>query len=329
MSVADLIKELLSEVESGSVQSPEKTAALRELLEKVVERGGFGPNAVDLTVALSALDELLDASTLFAPWRSRPKVTVFGSARTKPENPLYSMARELGAQMTERGWMTITGAGGGIMEASSEGAGRENTLGVNIELPFEQGANTFIDVQNNLVSMKYFFTRKVAMTRQSHAFVAFPGGLGTLDEAFEILTLLHTGKTDPAPVVLVDRPGGAFWRRWLDFINDEVIGGDYIGAPDMCLVRLCDTVDDAVKEIERFYSNYVSTTIEHGRASVLVRYVPDETQLAQLAAIVPLFARGEGFKVMESRVAFNFEQRNYANLRLIIDALNDLSELSG
>jgi hypothetical protein len=315
VSVADLIRELLSEVESESTQSPEKAAALRELLEKVAERGGFGPNAVDLTVALSALDELLDASTLFAPWRSRPKVTVFGSARTGPQNPLYAMARELSAKMTQRGWM--------IMEASSEGAGRENTLGVNIDLPFEQGANPYVDAEKNLVSMKYFFTRKVAMTRQSHAFVAFPGGLGTLDEAFEVLTLLHTGKTDPAPVVLVDRPGGTFWTRWLDFINDEVIGGDYIGASDMCLVRICDTVEDAVEEIERFYANYVSASIDQGRASVLVRRVPDPSQLASLAGIVPLFARGDGFKVEDSRVTFNFEQRNYANLRLIIDALND------
>ena len=323
MSVSDFVRELLAEIESETPQSPEKAAALRELLEKLVERGGFGPNAVDLTVALSALDELLDASSLFAPWRDRPKVTVFGSARTTPESVLYSMARELSAVMSANGWMTITGAGGGIMEASSEGAGRENTLGVNIELPFEQGANPFIDVENNLVSMKYFFTRKVAMTRQSHAFVAFPGGLGTLDEAFEILTLLHTGKTDPAPVVLVDQPGGTYWKKWLDFIVQEVIGGDYIGTTDMCLVRLCDNVEDAVKEIERFYSNYVSTHIEQGRATLSVRRVPDEGQLKELAKLVPIFARGEGFKVEDSQVTFNFENRNYANLRLIIDALND------
>jgi uncharacterized protein (TIGR00730 family) len=323
VSVSDFVRELLAEIESETPQSPEKAAALRELLEKLIERGGFGPNAVDLTVALSALDELLDASSLFAPWRDRPKVTVFGSARTTPESPLYQMARELGAVMSSNGWMTITGAGGGIMEASSEGAGRENTLGVNIELPFEQGANPFIDVENNLVSMKYFFTRKVAMTRQSHAFVAFPGGLGTLDEAFEILTLLHTGKTDPAPVVLVDQPGGTYWKKWLDFITEEVIGGDYIGASDMCLVRLCDGVEDAVQEIERFYSNYVSTRIANGRATLSVRRVPDEKKLRELAALVPLFARGEGFKIEDSQVTFNFEQRNYANLRLIIDALNN------
>jgi hypothetical protein len=236
------------------------------------------------------------------------------------------MARELGAVMSANGWMTITGAGGGIMEASSEGAGRENTLGVNIELPFEQGANPYIDIENNLVSMKYFFTRKVAMTRQSHAFVAFPGGLGTLDEAFEILTLLHTGKTDPAPVVLVDQPGGTYWKKWLAFINDEVIGGDYIGQSDMCLVRLCDNVLDAVKEIERFYSNYASTHIENGRAAISVRRTPDDAKLRELAALVPFFALGEGFKVEDSHVTFNFERRNYANLRLIIDALNDADD---
>jgi hypothetical protein len=322
VSVADLITAFLAEVELDTTQSPEKVEALRDLLEKVLDRGGFGPNAVDLTVALSALDELLDASSLFAPWRERPKVTVFGSARTTPSSPLYAMARSLSAMMTDRGWMTITGAGGGIMEASSEGAGRENTLGVNIKLPFEQGANPFIDVENNLVSMKYFFTRKVAMTRESRAFVAFPGGLGTLDEAFEILTLLHTGKTDPAPVVLVDRPGGTFWEKWLQFINEEVIGGEYIGAPDMCLVHLSHDVDDAVTEIERFYSNYVSTTIDHGRAVVVVRQLPTSEQLDELAGLVPIFASGEGFRVEQSNVTFNFEHRNYANLRLIIDAIN-------
>jgi hypothetical protein len=322
VSVADLITAFLAEVELDTTQSPEKLEVLRDLLEKVLDRGGFGPNDVDLTVALSALNELLDASSLFAPWRDRPKVTVFGSARTTPSSPLYAMARSLSAMMTERGWMTITGAGGGIMEASSEGAGRENTLGVNIKLPFEQGANPFIDVENNLVSMKYFFTRKVAMTRESRAFVAFPGGLGTLDEAFEILTLLHTGKTDPAPVVLVDRPGGAFWEKWLAFINEEVIGGEYIGAPDMCLVHLSHDVDDAVKEIERFYSNYVSTSISQGRAAVVVRQLPTSVQLGELAGLVPIFASGEGFKIEQSGVTFNFEHRNYANLRLIIDAIN-------
>jgi hypothetical protein len=322
VSVSDLIKEFLAEIELDTSQSPEKVAALRDLLEKVIERGGFGPNAVDLTVALSALDELLDASVLFAPWRTRAKVTVFGSARTSPDHPLFTMARALSAAMTQRGWMTITGAGGGIMEASSEGAGRENTLGVNIRLPFEQGANPFIDVDNNLVSMKYFFTRKVAMTRESQAFVAFPGGLGTLDEAFEILTLLHTGKTDPAPVVLVDRPEGSFWERWLEFINDEVIAGEYIGPTDMCLVHLCHSVDDAVGEIERFYSNYVSTTIAHGRAALVVRRLPSVDELAALAELVPIFATGEGFKVEDSKITFNFEHRNYANLRLIIDAIN-------
>jgi uncharacterized protein (TIGR00730 family) len=322
VSVTDLIKEFLAEIELDTTQSPEKIAALRDLLEKVVERGGFGPNAVDLTVALSALDELLDASSLFAPWRSHPKVTVFGSARTTSDNPLFAMARELSAAMTQRGWMTITGAGGGIMEASSEGAGRDNTLGVNIDLPFEQGANPYIDVEHNLVSMKYFFTRKVAMTRESQAFVAFPGGLGTLDEAFEILTLLHTGKTDPAPVVLVDVEGGTFWEKWLTFINEEVIAAQYIGRTDMCLVHLCHSVDEAIAEIERFYSNYVSTTIESGRATLVVRQTPNREQLDALAHLVPYFASGEGFKVEDSSVTFNFDRRNYANLRLIIDAIN-------
>jgi uncharacterized protein (TIGR00730 family) len=322
VSAIELIKDLLAEIELDATPSPEQVAALRDLLIKVVERGGIGPNAVDLTVALSALDELLDASSLFAPWRDRPKVTVFGSARTRADSALYAMARALSAAMTERGWMTITGAGGGIMEASSEGAGRENTLGVNIMLPFEQGANAFIDSEKNLVSMKYFFTRKVALTRESHAFVAFPGGLGTLDETFEILTLLHTGKTEPAPVVLVDVAGGTFWDGWLEFMKDEVIAADYIGPSDLCLVHLCHSVDEAVTEIERFYSNYVSFALSGTRASLVVRRAPNAAQLEELTRLVPSFAAGEGLRVEQSRVSFHFDGRNYANLRLIIDALN-------
>jgi uncharacterized protein (TIGR00730 family) len=278
----------------------------------------------DLKVAVQALNELTEASTLFSQWRDVPKLAIFGSARTDVANPLYEMARQLGATMAQRGWMIISGAGPGIMEASAMGAGRDHTLGVNIELPFEQFSNPYIDAESMLVAMQYFFTRKVAMTRESQAFVAFPGGLGTLDEAFEILTLLHTGKTDPAPVVLVDTPDGTYWDRWLDFIIDEVVAGDYIGPLDMCLVAICHGVAEAIDEIERFYSNYVSVELGDGRASLLVRRVPNVRQLDELAAIVAAFAAGEGFKVEGSRVSFNFDGRNYANLRLIINALNDL-----
>jgi uncharacterized protein (TIGR00730 family) len=228
------IEAFLRDIESESPQSPERVEILRTLLVKFVELATFDSDLGDLRVAVNALNELLEASTLFDQWREHSKLAVFGSARTKPDNPLFEMARQLGAVMAERGWMTVSGAGPGIMEASAMGAGRGHTLGVNIELPFEQFVNPFIDAETMLVAMQYFFTRKVAMTRPSNAFAIFPGGLGTMDETFEVLTLLHTGKTTPAPVVLLDTPDGTFWRQWMDFIENAIITDDYIGPHDMC-----------------------------------------------------------------------------------------------
>ena len=223
MSIDELIDQFLAELATRSAQSPVQLAVLRRLLTRVAELAEGGADALGVAVAAAALDELLEASAVFAPWMDRSKVTVFGSARTGPDNPLYEMARQLSETMAQRGWITVSGAGPGIMEASAKGAGREHTLGVNIDLPFEQNSNLYIDTETMLVDMKYFFTRKVAMTRASSAFVVFPGGFGTMDEMFEVLTLLHTGMTNPAPVVLVDVPAGVFWQKWMTFIEDAIV----------------------------------------------------------------------------------------------------------
>ena len=233
----------------------------------------------DLQVAVNTLNELTEASTLFAQWRDVPKLAIFGSARTDDDNPLYEMARQLGAAMAERGWMIISGAGPGIMEASAKGAGREHTLGVNIELPFEQFSNPYIDAETMLVAMQYFFTRKVAMTRPSNAFAIFPGGLGTMDETFEVLTLLHTGKTSPAPVVLLDTPDGDFWRQWMTFVEGAIIADRYIDEHDMCLVRICTSIEEAADEIDHFFSNYVRFDVRGDRGFIKVRRRPSDEQL--------------------------------------------------
>jgi uncharacterized protein (TIGR00730 family) len=313
----------LREIQSSVPQSPERVEILRGLLDKFVELAQVDSDTGDLRVAVTALSELVLASTMFEQWRGYPKLAVFGSARTPPDNPLFEMARHLSAEMASRGWMIISGAGPGIMEASAKGAGREHTLGVNIELPFEQFANPYIDAETMLVAMQYFFTRKVAMTRPSNAFAIFPGGLGTMDEAFEVLTLLHTGKTNPAPMVLVDTPDGTFWSQWMNFVEHAIVAGDYIGARDMCLVRVCTTIDEAVAEIEHFHSNYVSFDILDNRAIIKICTAPSGMQLAGLSNQVPQFAEGEGY-VLEDRqtLSFNFDGRNYVNLRLLIDQIN-------
>jgi hypothetical protein len=172
--------------------------------------------------------------------------------------------------------------------------------------------------------MRYFFTRKVAMTRPSNAFAIFPGGLGTMDETFEVLTLLHTGKTSPAPVVLVDTPDGNFWRQWMNFVDNAVTADRYIDENDMCLVRICSSVEDAANEIDHFFSNYVSFDVIDERGYIRVRRRPSDEQVAELANVVPRFSSGLGYVLEDdSTISFAFDGRNYVNLRLLINQINE------
>jgi uncharacterized protein (TIGR00730 family) len=322
--VDELIEGFLEQLRRDSPLSDERVDVLRALLVRFVELAMVDNDVGDLRVAVRALNELTEASTLFSLWRDVPKLAIFGSARTDVENPLYEMARQLGATMAERGWMIISGAGPGIMEASAKGAGREHTLGVNIELPFEQFSNPYINAETMLVAMQYFFTRKVAMTRPSNAFAIFPGGLGTMDETFEVLTLLHTGKTSPAPVVLVDTPDGTFWRQWMNFVDHAVIADHYIDDNDMCLVRICTSVEEAAVEIDHFFSNYVRFDVRGERGLIKVRRRPSEEQVAELARVVPYFALGRGYVLEDdTTISFAFDGRNYVNLRLLINQINE------
>jgi hypothetical protein len=320
----ELIEGFLDELRRDSELNDERVEVLRALLVRFVELAMVDNDLGDLRVAVQALNELTEASTLFSQWRDVPKLAVFGSARTQIAHPLYEMARELGAAMAERGWMIISGAGPGIMEASAKGAGREHTLGVNIELPFEQFSNPYIDAETMLVAMQYFFTRKVAMTRPSNAFAIFPGGLGTMDETFEVLTLLHTGKTSPAPVVLLDTPNGTFWNQWMSFVDNAIIADHYIDEHDMCLVRICTSIEEAVEEFDHFFSNYVRFEVRGERGYVKIRRRPSESQLAALAKVVPRFAQGLGYALEDdTTISFAFDGRNYVNLRLLINEIND------
>ena len=282
----------------------------------------MSPSDEDLEIARDSSDELLRAAKLFEPWRTHKKVLVFGSARTKKENPLYQITKEFGQVMTKSGWFTITGAGGGIMEASSEGAGKDHTIGVNIKLPFEQHANHFIDAQNKVVSVKHFFTRKVSMAREADAFVCLPGGFGTLDELYEVLTLIHTGKTSPAPVVLIDAPGGTFWTKWLDFLETEIIGGAYIGQPDSALIKLCTSAESAAEEIFSFYSNYVDCSFSSGQVQINLLNEPTDSQVQSLSNVTPQLSKDPLFTKQGSSITANFEGRNYVGLRLVINEIN-------
>ena len=241
-----------------------------------------GTDVIDLKVADTALAEMAEAFGVFQPLRQRMKVTIFGSARTEADHPAYRQARALAAAISGAGWMVVTGAGPGIMAAGMEGAGRDQSVGVNIRLPHEQGANQFIAQDPKLVEMRYFFTRKLMLLKESDGFIVLPGGFGTLDEGFELLTLLQTGKAEPAPVVLLDVPGGSFWHGWSRFLADEVEPRGLVSDDDRAFFTITDDVARATAELLGFYRNYRSCRWVGDLLVLRMAVAPDREQLADL-----------------------------------------------
>lgn len=215
-------------------------------------------SVADLKLFNRALREMRTAARMFAPYRDKRKVVVFGSARTAESEAEFQAAEVFAERIRELGYMIITGGGDGIMGAAQRGAGRAFSFGLNIRLPFEQRANETIDGDQKLVNFNYFFTRKLNFVKESHAVVLFPGGFGTMDEAFEVLTLMQTGKARILPVVMVDKLHGAYWNTWKSFIAEYLLKLGLISAEDFYLFKVTDSLDEAIAEIERFYSNFHS-----------------------------------------------------------------------
>jgi uncharacterized protein (TIGR00730 family) len=291
----------------------------------------------DLKLITSALKELRHAFRAFEPWAQRRKVSVFGSARTKPDDPAWQQAFRFARRMTEHGWMTITGAGDGIMGAAQAGAGREASFGVNIRLPFEQQANPVIAGDPKLINFRYFFTRKVMFVKESHAVALFPGGYGTHDEGFEALTLVQTGKAQMMPIVCVDAPGGSYWKDWAAWIDERLRDGGLIGADDLRLFHVTDDVDDAVREVVGFYANYHSSRFVGDRFVIRLRRAPDAETLARLndefadlrvggpMELLPRALRQEAGEFEEfPRLVLGLDRRAAGRLRALIDRLNEL-----
>src|SRR5580704_15461389 len=311
---------------------------LLEILETVVRLASDGTARLDLKIANAALKEMREGFEVFSPYRERRKVTMFGSARTLPSDPLYAQARDLAALLAAHGWSTVTGAGPGIMAAGLEGAGVDHAFGINIRLPFEQGANEFIASDPKLVSMKYFFTRKLLLIKESYGYAVLPGGFGTLDEAFELLTLLQTGKAMPAPLVLLEVPAGTYWKGWQHFLDTEVAAGGLISPEDRALYVITSDVDAAAAELLDFYRNYHSCRWVGDLLVMRLRTAPGKEQLAELnrrfADIVvsgsirptkPLGPERSSQDHLElARVALRFDRIHYGRLRQLIDALNEL-----
>ena len=322
----------------GNGAPPEHIADLvgniRELADKLAHdhtsRG-------DLKILSRALRELRYAFKVFAPYRSCRKVTVFGSARTASREPAYQQAVRFGRAMAENGWLVVTGASSGIMEAGHVGAGRDHAMGLNILLPFEHAANSVIAGDEKLVSMRYFFTRKLVFVKESHAICLLPGGFGTLDEGLEVLTLLQTGKRDIVPVVLLDDPGGHYWSEFERFVKRNLLARGMIHRDDLALYRRTDDVAEAVAEILQFFRVYHSMRYVRGRLALrLSRPLDDQLVEAINGRFGDILAHGrfvqsgplpeekdEPDLAELPRLIFHFNRRDHGRLRQLIDVLND------
>ncbi len=247
------VAELVSEWRVG-----DKQALIEEMIITALNVGhdemGFG----ELKLLNRNLKELRLADNVFRPYGHRKKVTVYGSARTEPGEPEFEAAKTFSAKMLEHGYMTITGAGDGIMGAANLGAGRKDSFGLNIDLPFEQSANETIDGDHKLINFNYFFTRKLTFVKEADAVALFPGGFGTMDEGFELLTLMQTGKAKILPIVMVDAPGGTYWKTWVQFLEEHLLRRGLISPEDFSLFRVTDDLEVAIDEILGFYRNFHS-----------------------------------------------------------------------
>lgn len=291
----------------------------------------------DLKIMNSTLKEMRFTWKVYGPYRRERKVSVFGSARTPENHPDYLLCEEFSRRIAEAGFMAITGGGNGIMKAGNAGAGRERSFGANIRLPFEQVSNSVIAGDDKVINFKYFFTRKLAFLKESHAVVCFPGGFGTHDEAFESLTLIQTGKSHLIPVILMHPAGSRFWTTWEDYVHEHLLAAGLISREDTNLYLVTDSVDRAVEEITRFYRRYHSSRYV-GDTLVLRLQAPlAEEELAELNRdFSDLVARGEmeqGPALPQesndpdiahlSRLSFCFVKRRFARLRQMINRIND------
>ncbi|MFM9173702.1 MAG: TIGR00730 family Rossman fold protein [Acidimicrobiaceae bacterium] len=309
---------------------------ITELVKKSLQLGQDSTSTLNLKIASAAIAEMREAFAMFAPYSDRKKVTIFGSARTMKNDPVYKQTQAVAAKLASDGWMVVTGAGPGIMEAGMSGAGREMSIGVSIRLPFETSANEVIAGDEKYVAMRYFFTRKLMLVKESQAFICMPGGFGTLDEMFELLTLSQTGKGNPVPIVVLDLPNDPFWGDLDSFIKKTLLPRKLVSEQDLALYRICSSVDEAVAEIDRFYSTYNSMRFVGKRLVLRLNRPISDAHLSKLnddfsdiclnssiERITATKAEIDNNDIPDNpRLAFQFARRDFGRLRQLIDAVN-------
>lgn len=327
----DLIQKITHLISTN--ENPHIESALQSLIglaeSKIVSNS-------ELKIVDATLDEMLKSFETFYPFDGAKKACIFGSARTRPDNPNYLMTLDISKKLVDRGYMVVTGAGPGIMEAGNKGAGPNNSFGLNIQLPFEQSANPYILDNEKLINFKYFFTRKLTFIRETHASIIFPGGFGTHDEAFELLTLIQTGRAAPRPVILITHPVSSYWVRWQQYVEEQLLTRKYISEEDLNIFQMSQCVDDAVDYIDNFYSNYHSIRYFHKKAVLRIKKPLSASTLEklnhELADIITegTFKMANASEIEEDasmypnlpRVVFNFNKVSYGRLYHAIDIIN-------
>ena len=291
----------------------------------------------DLKIAAAALEEMEHSFDVLELFCHRRKVSIFGSARSSTDSDIYLQAREFSTIMAQRNYMVITGAGPGVMAAGNEGAGRENSFGLGIRLPHETGSNEHIAGDIKDITFKYFFTRKLAFLKDSHAVVCCPGGFGTHDEGFETLTLIQTGKAQLMPVVCLAPEGNPFWENWDHYVRDTLLRQGMISPADLSLYKVTHSAREAAEEICHFYRRYHSYRFVDDRLVVRLTSPLTEEELAHLnSEFLDLVESGQ-FDPCESphgerfdsslesmpALTFHLKRGRYGRLREMIDWLNN------
>jgi uncharacterized protein (TIGR00730 family) len=309
-----------------------------EMIASLYRLSQQNPNSGDITLFKRSMAELRYAQRVFEPYRNARKICVFGSARTRPPAPIYQCAQDFTRLMSEAKWMTITGAGDGIMNAAQHGAGAKQSFGLNILLPFEQRPNEVIRDDPKLVTFRYFFTRKLTFLREASAVAVFPGGFGTLDESLEVLTLMQTGKARLIPLVLIDQPGGVFWKNFVHYVSEHLMAGKLISPEDFHLFKLTTSLTEARDEILRFYSNFHSYRFVGPYLVIrLQRAISEKKMVLLKKEFLSIFDQpGEIFQrdafpqeanepeiAHLPRLCFTFNRIHFGFLRLFIDRLNE------
>jgi uncharacterized protein (TIGR00730 family) len=334
-SIDSQIEALIARATPTGAEGKRDDDLVRDIIRTALKILKDNTDRGDVKIMNTALKELRYSFLVFEPYSKYRKVAVYGSARTDPDDANYKLAVEFGRRLaTDHDWMVITGAGPGIMEAANKGAGTDSSFGVNIRLPFESGANEYLS-PGRVINFKYFFTRKVQFVKESDAFALFPGGFGTMDEAFELLTLVQTGKSDIHPIVMIDAEGTGYWDAW-QMLCQALLDQGMISPADLNLYTITTSVDKAIQEIIGFYRVYHSQRYVNGRLVMRLNIEVSDAFLVELSdEFDDIIDEGVIEKIETTqaemdtddfvdlpRICFSFNRYGFGRLRALIDAFN-------